>query len=104
MTAQNEEAGDDMIKPRIGSSLDELLREEGVLESATTTAITRVTAWQAGRAKREAELAALKQAGHALDEQLASRGVDPEAVVAGFEQARKAGRVQPGDPHDKKTR
>lgn len=52
----------------------------------------------------EAELAALKQAGHALDEQLASHGVDPEAVVAEFKQARKAGRLQPGDPHDKKTR
>ncbi|MCC2638450.1 MAG: type toxin-antitoxin system MqsA family antitoxin [Moraxellaceae bacterium] len=54
--------------------------------------------------QREAELAALKQAGHALNEQLASRGVEPEAIVAEFEQARKAGRLQPGDPHDKKTR
>lgn len=47
-----------MSKPRIGSSLDELLREEGALESATTTAITRVTAWPAGSTTREAELAA----------------------------------------------
>lgn len=93
-----------MIKPRIGSSLDELLREDGVLASATTTAITRVTAWQAGRATREAELAALTQAGHALDEQLASRGIDPEAIVAGFEQMRKAGRGPQGNLHDKKTR
>ena len=93
-----------MIKQGIGSHLDELLREDGVLESATTTAITRVTAWQAGRATREAELAALTQAGHALDEQLARRGVDPEAVVAEFKPAREAGRLQPGDPHDKKTR
>lgn len=93
-----------MIKSRIGSSLDELLREDGVLESATATAITRVTAWQAGRLTREAALAALKQAGQTLDEQLASRGVEPEAIVAEFKQARKAGRLQPGDPHDKKTR
>lgn len=93
-----------MIKPRIGSHLDELLREDGALESATTTAITRVTAWQAGKAKREAELAALTQAGHALDELLARRGVEPEAILAEFKPARKAGRLQPGDPHDKKTR
>lgn len=51
-----------------------------------------------------AGLAALKQAGQALDDQLANRGVDPETIVAEFKQARKSGRGPQGDPHDKKTR
>lgn len=43
---------------------------------------------------RTLELAALKQASQTLDALLASAGIDTEAVVAGFKQARKAGRAR----------
>jgi hypothetical protein len=36
----------DEPKPRIGSSFDDFLREEGVLEETQARAIERVKAWQ----------------------------------------------------------
>lgn len=36
--------------PRIGSSLEDFLEEDGRLEDATDTAIKRVLAWQLGQA------------------------------------------------------
>jgi hypothetical protein len=45
-------------KPRIGSSLDDFLRGEGVLEAFKTIAVNEVTAWQrrtpktAGKARK----------------------------------------------------
>ncbi len=35
-----------MNNPRIGSSFDDFLAEEAMLEEATAVAITRVIAWQ----------------------------------------------------------
>lgn len=80
--------------PHIGSSLDELLQEEGLLEHARAVALSRVIAAlpherQQHIAARAAELAAPQHAGQTLDEQLAAHDVDAEAVVAEFKQVRK---------------
>jgi hypothetical protein len=65
------------------------------IASSTPVAITRhgqtVGYFIPARGHDEAELAALKQASKALDELLARRGVNAEAVVADFKRARKAG-------------
>lgn len=63
------------------------------IESSTPVAITRhgqtVGYFIPARGQDEAELAALKQASKALDELLSRHGVDTEAVVADFKQARQ---------------
>lgn len=68
------------------------------IDGSTPVAITRhgqvVGFFIPAHGHDEAELAALKQASQTLDELLASRGVEPEAVVAEFKQARKAGRAR----------
>ena len=63
------------------------------IASSTPVAITRhgqtVGYFIPAQGHDQAELAALKQAGKALDELLARHEVDAEAVVAEFKQARK---------------
>jgi DNA-binding phage protein len=39
--------------PHIGSTLDDFLREEGMLEDATNFAVKRVLAWQVEKAMRD---------------------------------------------------
>lgn len=39
--------------PNVGSSLEDFLREEGVLEEATSIAVKRVIAWQLAQAMAE---------------------------------------------------
>lgn len=80
--------------PHIGSSLDELLQEDGLLEHAKAVALSRVIAAlpherQQQIEARAAALAALKHAGQIMDEQSAALEFDTEAVVAEFKQARK---------------
>ena len=48
--------------PRIGSSLDDFLKEEGILEAATTKAVKRVIAWQITQAMKEQGLTKDKMA------------------------------------------
>jgi antitoxin (DNA-binding transcriptional repressor) of toxin-antitoxin stability system len=63
------------------------------IESSTPVAITRhgqtVGYFIPARGQDEAEMAALKQASKVLDEMLVRHGVDTEAVVADFKQARQ---------------
>lgn len=63
------------------------------IESSTPVAITRhgqtVGYFIPAQGQNEAELAALKQASKTLDELLARREVDTEAVVADFKKARQ---------------
>lgn len=80
--------------PHVGSSLDELLQDDGLLEHAKAVAVSRVIAAlpherQQQIEARVAELAALQQASQILDDQLTAHDVDTEAVVAEFKQARK---------------
>ncbi len=42
--------------PHIGSSLDDFLKEEGILEDATNYAVKRVLAWQIRKAMKEKSL------------------------------------------------
>lgn len=42
--------------PHIGGSLDEFLKEEGILEEVQATAIKEVIAWQLAEAMRERKL------------------------------------------------
>lgn len=53
-----DEGGDDMKKknPRIGSSLDDFLREEGILEEARATALKEALAWQVQKAMKRAKI------------------------------------------------
>lgn len=68
------------------------------IESSTPVAITRhgqtVGYFIPAQGQNEAELAALKQASKALDELLARREVDTEAVVADFKRARQQTKVK----------
>lgn len=68
------------------------------IESSTPVAITRhgqtVGYFIPTRGQSEAELAALKQASHVLDELLAHHEVDTEAVVADFKQAREKSKIK----------
>ena len=42
--------------PRIGSSLDAFLREEGILEEARATALKEALAWQVQKAMKKAKI------------------------------------------------
>ena len=42
--------------PRIGSSLDDFLREEGILEEARATALKEALAWQVQKAMKRAKI------------------------------------------------
>jgi predicted XRE-type DNA-binding protein len=48
--------------PHEGSSLDDFLREEGLFEEATTTAIKETIAWQVARSMEEQELSKTEMA------------------------------------------
>src|ERR1700687_5581041 len=53
-----DEGRDDMKKknPRIGSSLDDFLKEEGILEEARATALKEALAWQVQKAMKRAKI------------------------------------------------
>lgn len=42
--------------PHIGSSLEDFLKEEGMLDEATNYAVKRVLVWQVERAMKEQDL------------------------------------------------
>jgi antitoxin HicB len=48
--------------PHIGSTLDDFLREEGILEDATNHAIKRILAWQLEKAMREQKMTKIEMA------------------------------------------
>ena len=45
-----------MSKKRVGSSIDDFLKEEGIFEEAQTEAIKEVVAWQLVRAMRQEKI------------------------------------------------
>jgi hypothetical protein len=55
-----DERGDEMKKkkknPHIGSSLDEFLKEEGILEETRTAALKESLAWQVQKAMKRAKI------------------------------------------------
>lgn len=68
--------------PHLGSSLDDFLREEGILEQTQTRAIKEVIAWQLAQAMQEQSLsksrmAALLQTSRSQLDRL----LDPESDV-----------------------
>lgn len=48
--------------PHLGSSLDDFLKEEGILEQTQTRAIKEVIAWQLAQAMREQSLSKTRMA------------------------------------------
>ena len=65
--------------PNLGTSLEDLLREDGMLESATTIAVKRVIAWQLGEemSKRKLSKTAMAKLMHTSRAQL-DRVLNPE--------------------------
>ena len=51
-----------MKKKHFGSSLDDFLKEEGIFESAQTTAIKEVVAWQLGQAMKKKRISKARMA------------------------------------------
>ena len=50
--------------PNRGSSFEDFLKEEGILEASTTTAVKRVLAWQIAEAMRTQHLTKSAMAAH----------------------------------------
>jgi len=49
--------------PHVGSSLDDFLKEEGILEQTRATALKEVIAWQAQQAMRKKRISKVEMAG-----------------------------------------
>jgi len=61
-TAQTPEGVGTMSKKHMGSSIDDFLREEGILEEAQTQAIKEVVAWQRAEAMKKEKISKSKMA------------------------------------------
>ncbi len=80
--------------PNRGSSFEDFLKEEGILEASTTTAVKRVLAWQIEEAMRTQHLtkSAMAARMHTSRSQL-ERLLDPEKTGVSLETIQRAAAV-----------
>jgi hypothetical protein len=80
--------------PHRGSSFEDFLKEEGILEASTTTTVKRVLAWQIAEAMRTQHLTKLVMAArmHTSISQL-ERLLDPEKTGVSLETIQRAAAV-----------
>src|SRR5260370_7022134 len=80
--------------PNRGSSFEDVLKEEGILEASTTTAVKKVLAWQIEEAMRTQHLtkSAMAARMHTSRSQL-ERLLDPEKTGVSLETIQRAAAV-----------
>jgi antitoxin HicB len=80
--------------PNRGSSFEDFLKEEGILEASTTTAVKRVLAWQIEQAMRTQHItkSAMAARMHTSRSQL-ERLLDPEKTGVSLETIQRAAAV-----------
>src|SRR5579864_6829614 len=80
--------------PNRGSSFEDFLKEEGILEASTTTAVKRVLAWQIEQAMRAQRItkSAMAARMHTSRSQL-ERLLDPEKTGVSLETMQRAAAV-----------
>jgi antitoxin HicB len=80
--------------PNRGSSFEDFLKEEGILEASTTTAVKRVLAWQIEQAMRAQRItkSAMAARMHTSRSQL-ERLLDPEKTGVTLETIQRAAAV-----------
>src|SRR5206468_9967603 len=80
--------------PNRGSSFEDFLKEEGILEASSTTAVKRVLAWQIAEAMRTQHLtkSAMAARMHTSRSQL-ERLLDPEKTGVSLETIQRAAAV-----------